>query len=690
MHDSSQSSRRGQSDVFRPRLPLDPFSPAPSPRAPDTTRVLVDPDAPWPATDLQLLAQAFAGAPHVVLVLGSPAPHLLAPLLRSHTFARCLLLLVTHAPPPLTALRSAAAPLPLPQTRILRLRTPLDPAAPAFALELVSVLDAAANVAREWRVAPDDDDVVQLAQGVDGAAFVVREVMPSSPGEVLPTSEHRHPPAPRRSLLGPSPPSYPANRTRPPSSLSLVSTASAPSRSFFSRRGSDASSASNASTSRPTRNRRDSASSAFSAKSSSSTLSKSSPKRDSRRESTLTAQTRPFDALLSFLPPAQPEKAVLKQVVLVTTLATVFLAGAGPRSVGMVACACAEWLVSGLGLDLGVMPSPSPAIWLASHSVGLASHSAGLASLKKSEWLDILSMFWSKTMQAWWLVQLHGILKNCCRLEADHSNPRLSAIFEAAIPQVAEILAAWDNAHPVIAKFERRRKAGDWMSTLRSLVPTPELEVVLAPPLATLMEHRLLAELVDDERNARALGVGSALLQLLAVQIELEEPLNLNGDLISDLRDRTVVPCPTDGDKALEAMFVAAPGVNSSNLAAWLKKMLRFKKAHTIFDQEFCPPTFRREYPPQSAPTLAIPVALNEVQAEKTAEQRALKRKHTTQGLEKRAKKLKSDADNSRDKSKHKADGQLDDERPGKKAKVKRGEKESTVAPPPGRQPRKL
>ncbi|KAJ7182430.1 hypothetical protein C8R43DRAFT_940587 [Mycena crocata] len=52
-----------------------------------------------------------------------------------------------------------------------------------------------------------------------------------------------------------------------------------------------------------------------------------------------------------------------------------------------MACACAEWLVSGLGLDLGVMPSPSPAIWLASHSVGLASHSAGLASPKKSEWL---------------------------------------------------------------------------------------------------------------------------------------------------------------------------------------------------------------------------------------------------------------------------------------------------------------
>ncbi|KAJ7108834.1 hypothetical protein C8R43DRAFT_962781 [Mycena crocata] len=238
-----------------------------------------------------------------------------------------------------------------------------------------------------------------------------------------------------------------------------------------------------------------------------------------------------------------------------------------------------------------------------------------------------------------------------------HSNPKLSAIFDAAVPQVANILAAWDDSHPL------------------SLVPTPELEVVIAPPLAALMEHQLLTELADDERSARALGVGSALLQLLAVQNELAEPLNLNGDLISDLRDRTVIPCPSDGDKALEAMFAATAGPNSDKSVAWLKKLLRFKKAHTFFDHDFRPPTFRREYPSQSTPTEAISVILQD-QTRITREHPELKRKRATQGVGNPAKKLKT-VGGTGSKSKRKAEGELDDDlKPGKKVKVKRGAKE--------------
>ena len=37
-----------------------------------------------------------------------------------------------------------------------------------------------------------------------------------------------------------------------------------------------------------------------------------------------------------------------------------------------VACARAEWLVSGVGVDFGGITSPRPAFWLASHFVGLA------------------------------------------------------------------------------------------------------------------------------------------------------------------------------------------------------------------------------------------------------------------------------------------------------------------------------
>ncbi|KAJ6492675.1 hypothetical protein DFH09DRAFT_1104607 [Mycena vulgaris] len=43
------------------------------------------------------------------------------------------------------------------------------------------------------------------------------------------------------------------------------------------------------------------------------------------------------------------------------------------------------------------------------------------------------------------------------------------------------------------------------------------------------------------------LGVGSVLLQLLAVQHELGEPFNLNGDLIEDLKDENPIPVVVNG-----------------------------------------------------------------------------------------------------------------------------------------------
>jgi hypothetical protein len=62
--------RRGPSDVFRPRLPLDPFSQAAPHATPSVQRVQLDLDAPWPALDLPALSHAFSSSPHVILVLG--------------------------------------------------------------------------------------------------------------------------------------------------------------------------------------------------------------------------------------------------------------------------------------------------------------------------------------------------------------------------------------------------------------------------------------------------------------------------------------------------------------------------------------------------------------------------------------------------------------------------------------------
>ncbi|KAJ7321627.1 hypothetical protein DFH08DRAFT_1033568 [Mycena albidolilacea] len=191
------------------------------------------------------------------------------------------------------------------------------------------------------------------------------------------------------------------------------------------------------------------------------------------------------------------------------------------------------------------------------------------------------------------------------------------------IPTIAKILENFDDSHPVVENFNAyfkpiavkggkkklnpSRDADGWMRSF-GLVPNPELEAVLEPALEKLVNHAKLVRLRDAERSERALGVGSALLQFLAIQQELNEPLNLNGDLLADILDDRVVPCHYDGDRALEAMFASVNEGTSS--AASADRMLNFKSEHAIWDPEFRPPIFRRDDASRSAPTVPIPVAV--------------------------------------------------------------------------------
>ncbi|KAJ7658760.1 hypothetical protein DFH06DRAFT_1407262 [Mycena polygramma] len=78
----------------------------------------------------------------------------------------------------------------------------------------------------------------------------------------------------------------------------------------------------------------------------------------------------------------------------------------------------------------------------------------------------------------------------------DHKNPQLSAIFKAAVHGVARILLVFEDTHPVVSSYnryfaakktiDRHREAGEWMRSI-GLVPTPELEAVLAAPLGAAM-----------------------------------------------------------------------------------------------------------------------------------------------------------------------------------------------------------
>ncbi|KAJ6481063.1 hypothetical protein C8R45DRAFT_320135 [Mycena sanguinolenta] len=238
-----------------------------------STGVDLDADAPWPAHNLPALSHSFAQTSGVILVLGAPTSHALSPILRSVTFARSLVLLVTHAPPPRSALLSAIASTGSHATiRVLRLRAPLGPGVPAFALTLLDVLDAAATVAREWRAAPDPECILQLAQDpTGGSAFCVCEQLPDyiSPAHLAPRNPS---PLSTNSTLAAS------NTASLIASASLVSRrARADSETLFGRAMDD--------------------------------------------------DTRPFDALLSFLPHDQHESALLKHTVLITNLAAGFLAG---------------------------------------------------------------------------------------------------------------------------------------------------------------------------------------------------------------------------------------------------------------------------------------------------------------------------------------------------------------------------
>ncbi|KAJ7872681.1 hypothetical protein B0H14DRAFT_2570183 [Mycena olivaceomarginata] len=158
----------------------------------------------------------------------------------------------------------------------------------------------------------------------------------------------------------------------------------------------------------------------------------------------------------------------------------------------------------------------------------------------------------------------------------DHKNPELGEIFEAAIPQVAKILVDFDPGHPVIGNFkeyiksveaaERRRGVSDWMRTF-GLAPTPEMEAVLSSPLTSLLDYGFSR--ISWSQNART-GFGC---------------------------------------RALAVMFGATP-LRKGTTGEVTAQMIRFNKAHTIYDPEFRPPTFRREDPSIFTPTTAIPVIL--------------------------------------------------------------------------------
>ncbi|KAJ6601918.1 hypothetical protein DFH09DRAFT_1069464 [Mycena vulgaris] len=150
-----------------------------------------------------------------------------------------------------------------------------------------------------------------------------------------------------------------------------------------------------------------------------------------------------------------------------------------------------------------------------------------------------------------------------------HANPALMALFNAALPLVAKILAAFDNDHLVIKNFK--------YSPTRNRLNDAEERVIGWPHIVWFQRPSWkldLSHLREPVRNDRVMGVGSA-LQLLAVQNELTIPLA------------------------------------STKSGVLVTYMLKFKRcAHAIYDPNFRPPTFHREDPSFFPSCEAIPVVV--------------------------------------------------------------------------------
>ncbi|KAJ7160010.1 hypothetical protein C8R43DRAFT_1177615 [Mycena crocata] len=253
----------------------------------------------------------------------------------------------------------------------------------------------------------------------------------------------------------------------------------------------------------------------------------------------------------------------------------------------------------------------------------------------------------------------------------NHENPQLTKIFEAALPQIAKILFAWDDHHPVVAHFNkhflekkkiaRRREAGGWMASF-GLIPTPELEAVIMDPLLSLMQAAALDKLQDDERSERVMGVGSALLQLLATQHELQESLDLNGDTLEELLDGSIIPCVPNGKRALVGMFASRKSMGAGTIDQQLAK---FKRKHMIYDAELRPPTFVRSFASRFNPRASIPLKIKRTSNAKDDVERPAKRAKTGRPA----------STPSKPRSKRKAVSYGDEEKPVKKVKVT-GEKQ--------------
>ncbi|KAJ7210895.1 hypothetical protein GGX14DRAFT_394514 [Mycena pura] len=122
------------------------------------------------------------------------------------------------------------------------------------------------------------------------------------------------------------------------------------------------------------------------------------------------------------------------------------------------------------------------------------------------------------------------------------------------------------------------------------------------------LNHYGLQTLPFPEQQRRLTSVGFALLQILVAQVDLEEPLNLNGDFLEELKNRRIASCVLDYEATLAAMWQSCTTASTCDVLQTQKAHLLFQRKHIDYDASNQPPAFYRLLPAQSPATPRPPI----------------------------------------------------------------------------------
>ncbi|KAJ7620926.1 hypothetical protein B0H17DRAFT_1151844 [Mycena rosella] len=202
-------------------------------------------------------------------------------------------------------------------------------------------------------------------------------------------------------------------------------------------------------------------------------------------------------------------------------------------------------------------------------------------------------------------------------------NYALMKIFDAAVAPLAKLLKSFPDEHPVVSSYnlffkdrpedDRDNHVDAWIPT-RLRDPVSELTLLMERPLEQLQDFRVVS-VAGPERRRRVTAVGRVMLQLLALQHELQEPLNLNDDTFEELMEGAIDPANKEWLQAMRGIFCATNPKVLRHKKYW--DMEKFRDSfrtdvlttHTILDSTFRPATYIRIKPWEiRRPLLAIEV----------------------------------------------------------------------------------